>query len=51
MAAAFGGRGGGRMLEIADPILVVPSDDTASIQEMHITLGHMLCSVLEAGVE
>lgn len=47
VAAGFGGRDGGRMRGLADPILVVPSDDIARIQEMHITLGHMLCGALE----
>ncbi len=47
IAAGFGGKGGGRMMGLADPFLVVPSDDTARIQEMHITLGHMLCGALE----
>ena len=47
VAAGFGGRDGGRMRGLADPLLVVPSDDTARIQEMHITLGHMLCGALE----
>ena len=46
-AAAFGGRDGGPMRDIADPILIVPSDDTARIQEMHILIGHMLCGALE----
>ncbi|MEE8393140.1 MAG: D-sedoheptulose 7-phosphate isomerase [Rhodospirillales bacterium] len=46
-AAGLGGSGGGRMTEWADPYLVVPSGDTARIQEMHITLGHMLCGVIE----
>jgi len=46
-AAGFGGRDGGRMQGLADPFLVVPSDDTARIQEMHITIGHMLCGALE----
>ncbi len=45
--AAFGGRDGGRMTDLADPFLVVPAEDTARIQEMHILLGHMLCDVLE----
>ena len=35
------------MTEIADPYLVVPSDSTARIQEMHIMLGQMLCGALE----
>ncbi|MBL6927892.1 MAG: SIS domain-containing protein [Rhodospirillales bacterium] len=47
VAAGFGGKGGGAMKTLADPFLVVPSDDTARIQEMHITLGHMLCGALE----
>jgi D-sedoheptulose 7-phosphate isomerase len=46
-AAALGGRDGGPMRDIADPILIVPSDDTARIQEMHILIGHMLCGALE----
>lgn len=45
--AGFAGRDGGRMRELADPLLVVPSQTTARIQEMHILLGHMLCEALE----
>lgn len=47
VAAGFAGRKGGRMVGLANPLLVVPSDTTARIQEMHILLGHMLCSALE----
>ena len=47
VAAGLGGRDGGRMVGLADPLLVVPSDDTARIQEMHILVGHMLCGALE----
>ena len=43
----FGGRDGGKMVGLADPFLIVPSNDTPRIQEMHITLGHMLCGALE----
>ena len=46
-AAALSGGDGGRLAGIADPLLLVPSTDTARIQEMHITIGHMLCDVLE----
>jgi D-sedoheptulose 7-phosphate isomerase len=35
------------MKEFADPFLIVPSSTTSRIQEMHITLGHMLCGALE----
>ncbi len=46
-AAGLAGRDGGDMAALADPLLVVPSDTTARIQEMHITLGQMLCGALE----
>lgn len=45
--AGFGGRDGGRMKDVAAPFLVVPSETTARIQEMHIMLGQMLCGALE----
>jgi len=45
--AGFGGKDGGRMVDVADPFLIVPSTTTARIQEMHITLGQMLCGALE----
>ena len=41
------GKGGGGMSDLCDPFLLVPSDITSRIQEMHITLGHMLCGALE----
>ncbi len=47
VAAGFGGRDGGRMKGEADPLLIVPSDETARIQEMHILAGHLLCGALE----
>ena len=46
-AAGLGGGDGGRMRELADPLLLAPSDVTARVQEMHILLGHALCDVLE----
>lgn len=45
--AALGGGDGGAMTDLADPLLRVPDAATARIQEMHITLGHMLCAALE----
>lgn len=47
VAAAFGGKDGGKLNGLADPLLIVPSDQTSRIQEMHIMLGHMLCAALE----
>jgi D-sedoheptulose 7-phosphate isomerase len=46
-AAALTGGDGGDLVGLADPILIVPSTTTARIQEMHITLGQMLCGALE----
>ena len=46
-AAALSGNDGGMLPGIADPLLIVPSRVTARIQEMHITLGQMLCGALE----
>ena len=47
IATGFTGKGGGGMTGLCDPLLLVPSDITSRIQEMHITLGHMLCGALE----
>ncbi len=47
VAAGLGGKDGGEMAEYADPFLIVPSETTARIQEMHIMLGQMLCGALE----
>ena len=47
VAAGLGGGDGGDMAGLADPLLIVPSRTTARIQEMHITLGQMLCGALE----
>jgi D-sedoheptulose 7-phosphate isomerase len=38
---------GGELTKCADLVLAVDSDTTARIQETHITLGHILCELLE----
>lgn len=43
----FTGRSGGKLKEIADICLQVPSDDTPRIQEIHIMLGHIICEIIE----
>lgn len=43
----FTGGGGGQMRELCDVLIVVPTTVTARIQEMHITIGHVLCKALE----
>ena len=46
-AFAFSGKGGGLLAESAELAVVVPHDDFARIQEVHITLGHILCGLVE----
>jgi D-sedoheptulose 7-phosphate isomerase len=46
-AAAFAGRDGGDLVGLADPLLIVPAQNTQRIQEMHIVIGHTLCAALE----
>jgi len=41
------GRDGGKMNDLCDVNLVVPSDDTPRIQEMHILFGHILCQIVD----
>jgi D-sedoheptulose 7-phosphate isomerase len=36
------------MRGVANPLIVVPCDETARIQEMHIMLGHILCAEIES---
>ena len=42
------GKGGGKTRDRAQISLVVPSNDTARIQEAHITLGHIICELLDS---
>lgn len=41
------GSGGGELQNRCDYCVIVPSDDTARIQEAHITIGHILCDLVE----
>lgn len=43
----FTGQTGGKLKPLCDILINVPSTTTARIQEMHITLGQMLCGALE----
>jgi len=43
----FSGRDGGAMNEVCDINLVVPSDNTPRIQEMHILFGHTICQIID----
>jgi D-sedoheptulose 7-phosphate isomerase len=46
----FLGKEGGTAIEIAAHTILVPSKSTARIQEMHITIGHILCDLIEEGL-
>ena len=41
------GEGGGKMAEICDYLIPVPSKDTPRIQETHILVGHIICLLIE----
>ncbi|MGH9688365.1 MAG: D-sedoheptulose-7-phosphate isomerase [Candidatus Acidiferrales bacterium] len=41
------GQSGGKMRAMCDLCVCVPSESTARIQEMHITIGHAICELLE----
>jgi D-sedoheptulose 7-phosphate isomerase len=47
VTVALAGRDGGKLAPMCHQALVVPSGDTARIQEMHIMIGHMMCDFLE----
>jgi D-sedoheptulose 7-phosphate isomerase len=41
------GESGGRMKELCDILLNMPSNDTPRIQEAHILVGHIICEFVE----
>ncbi len=45
--AAFLGKGGGPLRALADEVIVVPSDDTSRIQELHLALEHLIVEAVE----
>ena len=47
---AFTGESGGQMRSKASILLNVPSTDTPRIQEGHITIGHIICELVEAAI-
>lgn len=44
------GKGGGEMNDECDINLIVPSSDTARIQEIHILIIHILCDLIEKDI-
>ena len=47
ITVAFTGETGGKMKTISDYLINVPSKDTPRIQESHITIGHIICQLVE----
>ena len=43
----FLGHSGGRLKDLTDVVLIVPSDDTARIQEIHLAIEHLICEMVE----
>src|SRR6056300_396003 len=44
------GNGGGKANKIVDNSIIIPSKTTARIQEMHLLVGHILCDLIENGL-
>lgn len=42
------GGNGGEMASLCDTCIIVPSNETARIQEAHILIGHILCGIVES---
>ncbi|MFA7676905.1 MAG: D-sedoheptulose 7-phosphate isomerase [Candidatus Omnitrophota bacterium] len=43
----FLGKDGGKLKNLVDLALVIPADEAARIQEMHILIGHIVCEITE----
>lgn len=50
LTISLAGRDGGQMSSLCDHSIIIPSNDTARIQEMHILCIHILCDLIEQGV-
>ncbi len=46
----FTGAGGGKMKDVCEYLINVPSTDTPRIQESHIMIGHIICELVEANI-
>ncbi len=45
------GRDGGKLKRFCDSAVVAPADDTAHIQECHLVVVHLLCALIERGLQ
>ena len=44
------GKGGGKAVDISMHSVVIQSKSTARVQEMHILIGHIICDLIEEGL-
>ncbi len=44
------GKGGGALSSLADCALIVPSDETSHIQELHLAVEHIVCAMVETAL-
>jgi len=47
---SFTGGDGGKLAKLTDISLIIPSHNTARIQEAHITVGHAICQLVEENI-
>src|SRR5215207_129265 len=47
VTVAFTGASGGKLVDLADVCVRVPSEDTPRVQELCMLLGHTLCEIVE----
>jgi len=47
LTVGFTGKDGGKIKELCDIMICIPSDDTPRIQEAHILVGHIVCQLIE----
>jgi len=47
---ALTGEKGKQLADVADLAIMVPSTNTQRIQEVHITIGHIICQLVEEGL-
>lgn len=47
LTVGFTGETGGKMKDLCDILINIPSKDTPRIQECHMLLGHTLCEIVE----
>lgn len=50
VTVGFTGETGGKMKELSDYLVNVPSKDTPRIQESHILIGHIICQLVEENI-